>query len=105
MWMIIVPLIGGLIVAHIKPKQVSKLPIDGIILFSLILLLTVMGARLGVDPDVMGELGTLGINALLLAIFTIAGSVLALMLLNKPMAPSKALIPSWGAAAACADLP
>ncbi len=83
MWMIVIPLILGLVSAYFWPKLVSKLPIDSLILISLVLLLTVMGARLGADPEVMGQLGTLGLTAILLACLTVLGSVIVLVIINK----------------------
>ncbi len=82
MWTIVLPLIGGYIFAFKKPGAVSKIPVDFLINVSLVLLLTVMGGRIGADPEVIGQLGTLGIQAFVVALMTILGSVAVLSILQ-----------------------
>ena len=82
MWTIIIPLVGGFIFAARKPELTKRMPIGLLTTFSLMLLLAVMGARIGADPEIMGQVLTLGIQASALAMATVAGSVLALLLLQ-----------------------
>lgn len=90
MWMIIIPLVAGYIFGAKKPQWAERLPVAAISNASMVLLLLVMGARLGADPQVVGQLGTLGIQALLLAATTVLGSILAVLalglLLPQPVA-------------------
>lgn len=83
MWFIIIPLIFGYIFAAYKPAFVQKCPIDWLINISLVLLLFVMGARIGVDEEVLEQIFQLGSFALLIAIFAILGSVLFLLLIDR----------------------
>lgn len=82
MWMIIIPLVGGYILAAKKPDWAAKLPVAAISNASLILLLMVMGARLGADPQVVSQLGSLGGQALFMAAATVLGSILVLFFLG-----------------------
>lgn len=82
MWMIIIPLVGGYIFAAKKPDWVARLPVAAISNASLILLLLVMGARLGADPQVVSKLGSIGGQALIMAVSAVFGSTLFLYLLG-----------------------
>lgn len=89
MWIIIIPLVVGYFSGAKKPQWAARLPVAAISNVSMFLLLIVMGARLGADPHVVDQLGTLGVQALLMAVATVFGSILAVLalgfLLPKPM--------------------
>ncbi|MGI6362335.1 MAG: lysine exporter LysO family protein [Bacillota bacterium] len=82
MWMIIIPVAAGYIFGAFKPRWAARLPVAAITTASMILLLIVMGARLGADPQVVGQLATLGLQALLMAAATVFGSILAVLALG-----------------------
>lgn len=82
MWTIIIPLVGGFFFAARKPELTKRMPISLLTTISLMLLLGVMGARIGADPEIMGQVLTLGVQASALALASVAGSVLALLLLQ-----------------------
>jgi len=82
MWLIIVPLIGGYIFSARKPALAARLPVAIITNISLVLLLLVMGARIGADSEVVGQIVSLGIQAFVLAWATVIGSILVLYLLQ-----------------------
>lgn len=82
MWMIIIPLVGGYILAAWKPTLVARLPVGAITNISLVLLLTVMGARIGADSQVVSRISMLGVQAFVLAWATVLGSTLILYLLQ-----------------------
>jgi uncharacterized membrane protein YbjE (DUF340 family) len=82
MWMIIIPLVGGYILAAKRPDWAEKLPVAALSNVSLILLLMVMGARLGADSQVVSQLGSLGGRALFMAGATVLGSIFVLCLLG-----------------------
>lgn len=80
--MIIIPLVGGYILAAKRPDWAEKLPVAALSNVSLILLLMVMGARLGADSQVVSQLGSLGGRALFMAGATVLGSIFVLCLLG-----------------------
>lgn len=82
MWLIIIPLAGGYILAASRPGLVARWPVVALTNASLVLLLMVMGARIGADPDIIGQLGSLGLTAFVLAGTTTLGSILALCLVQ-----------------------
>lgn len=51
----------------------------------LILLIFVLGAEIGSDEQVVTSLGTIGLSALVLTVFVLAGSILAVFLVRKCM--------------------
>ena len=67
MWMIIIPLLAGCVLSYKWPSLASRLPVAAITNISLILLLMVMGARIGADPEVVSQIASLGIQAFVLA--------------------------------------
>ncbi|MTI95254.1 MAG: lysine exporter LysO family protein [Firmicutes bacterium] len=82
MWTIIIPLIAGYVLAAKKPALVARLPVNILTNISLVLLLTVMGARIGADSEVVGQITRIGLQAFVLAWATVIGSVLILYLLQ-----------------------
>lgn len=86
MWMIIIPLLAGCVLSYKWPSFASRLPVAAITNISLILLLMVMGARIGADPEVVSQIASLGIQAFVLAWATVIGSTLVLYLLQFGLA-------------------
>lgn len=78
MWLIILPLLGGYFLSIWSPKLVGRLPVAGLTTLSMVLLLMVMGARLGANPQVVGQVGSLGVHAAVMAVATVVGSTLLL---------------------------
>lgn len=78
MWPIIIPLVGGYIFSVKKAKLAARLPIAAITNVSLVLLLLVMGARIGADSEVIIQIVSLGFQAFLFAWATVIGSVAVL---------------------------
>lgn len=78
MWALIVPFLVGVLIGW-KNTQTVALDrlLDSVILTTLFLLLLVMGAKLGSDPHVMAQLQEMGVQAITIAAFSVAGSVLA----------------------------
>lgn len=78
MWLIVIPLFGGYFLSFWKPKLVALFPVAGLTHLSMVLLLMVMGARLGANPQVVGQVGSLGVQAVVMAVATVVGSTLLL---------------------------
>jgi uncharacterized membrane protein YbjE (DUF340 family) len=77
MWLIIVFLALGILIgrAELIPRRFDRLA-SQLTLGGLILILTLMGATIGSNSDVLANLGRLGGQALLIAGLAVAGSVL-----------------------------
>jgi uncharacterized membrane protein len=77
MWLIIVFLALGVYIgrAELIPRRFDRLA-SQLTLGGLILILTLMGATIGSNSDVLANLGRLGGQALLIAGLAVAGSVL-----------------------------
>ncbi len=82
MWLIVFPLIFGYFLAVRKPGFVRSFPVNLIINVSLVLLLFVMGARIGIDEEIIAQIIELGSFALFVSIFAILGSVLFLLIID-----------------------
>lgn len=82
MWMIIIPLAGGYALSMWRPGIVAKLPVSAITNVSLVMLLVVMGARIGGNPEVVSDLASLGVQAFILALAAVVGSIVILFLLQ-----------------------
>lgn len=82
MWMIAIPLVIGYALGAFKPFLAEKIPTGFLTNASTVLLLAVMGARLGATPQIMEQLSRLGVSALLMAAATVLVSVLAVYILN-----------------------
>ena len=83
LWLILLFLIVGFFIGFIF-YQNSKLKIIAgyIVHFGLLFLIFVMGAQIGADDEVINNLGKTGIQALILALGTIVGSLLLLQLFS-----------------------
>ena len=82
MWAIIIPLVGGYALSAKRPNIVARLPVAAISNISLVLLLMVMGTRIGADSEVIGQFASIGVQAFILAWATVIGSTLILYLLQ-----------------------
>jgi len=91
MWLIILPLLGGCVFSMRKPALAAKLPVVGITNLSLVLLLMVMGARIGADPQVVEQMASLGLQAIVLAGATVLGSTLLLFPLQRGLGKKMAV--------------
>src|SRR5690554_767147 len=91
MWLIILPLLGGCVFSMRKPALAAKLPVAGITNLSLVLLLMVMGARIGADPQVVEQMASLGLQAIVLAGATVLGSTLLLFPLQRGLGKKMAV--------------
>ncbi len=79
---ILLLIFGGMVIGYLvrRKKQVIRVT-ERLIIWSIFLLLFLMGLSIGRDPLIVGSLPSLGLNALLISIAGIAGSlVLALFL-------------------------
>lgn len=86
MWMILVTLIVGFIIGRIGliPERFRKYT-HWITMGGLIFLLISMGAALSSNPDVLARVSELGLQALILAVAGIAGSVLCVWILQQTL--------------------
>ncbi len=68
----------GVALGFLRPLSASQSKIMyRVTMAGLFLLLAVMGAQLGVNEEVLGNLGKIGFKAVVLAGFAVAGSILA----------------------------
>lgn len=74
---IIIILSAGIIAGYlIKNKKQSIRLIEKLIIFSIFLLLFFLGFSIGRNPDIIGNLPTLGLTALIISIGGVAGSLI-----------------------------
>lgn len=71
-------LVGRIFDSKIKPKQVSV-----VLTVIICLLLLILGISVGANDNIISNLGTLGYNALIIALGSVLGSVIIALLLNK----------------------
>ena len=67
---------------RLLPKQLTAKINHGMFVF-LILMVIALGVKLGSDKDILGKLGSLGWQALVLALLSMIGSSLALWALDR----------------------
>ncbi len=85
-WYLGVVVVGYFVGGLIRKKSDNKLPwIGKVQTVVMILLLLVMGIRLGANEEVVKGLGSIGIVGFVTAIFAMAGSVLAVIFARKLM--------------------
>lgn len=81
---LLVALLAGLIAGYLlrlSDEWMNRL--NGLIFASLALLIMSLGAQIGADPEVLANLGSLGLQAFLLTLLSIGGSVLVVWLLER----------------------
>lgn len=76
-------IIGVCVGSYTKKKGISMSWSSKIQTLMLMVLLFTMGARLGVNKEVVSKLGTIGLSSLVLTAFILVGSVLAVILTRK----------------------
>ncbi len=74
---ILILMFGGMIIGHVissRKKLVNVL--EKLIMWSIFLLLFLLGIAIGRNPEIMQALGTLGLTAMILSLGGIGGSVI-----------------------------
>lgn len=74
----------GILVGYFEwmPKA-SMVSVHRFIFITMIILLLFLGAEVGSDPDTLGKIYQLGLQSLVIAVFSVAGSILFLWLMSK----------------------
>ncbi len=84
MWMVIVALLAGFLMGHFNVlSEKIRGYVSNVITFCLIMLLLLIGAKIGLDREMIHHLSTLGIQSFLLAFSTIVFSLISLYILVK----------------------
>lgn len=78
-------ILGIILGSMAKKKKINISWSSKIQTVMLIILLFTMGARLGVNKDVVSKLGSIGFNSVILTIFILAGSIIATTLTRKAL--------------------
>ncbi len=85
-WYMCVVVGGYFIGSFIKKSNIKKLKWLGPVqMCFIVMLLIVMGIRLGANPEVIDGLGGIGVIGIITSLFAIAGSVMAVFLTRKLM--------------------
>lgn len=81
MWLILFSLGLGIVIGYLRPLSPEKARVAGAVTtVGLFVLLMSMGAQLGSNEEVLAGLGRMGLQALVLAAFSVLGSVLLVYL-------------------------
>jgi uncharacterized membrane protein YbjE (DUF340 family) len=84
MWIILILLLSGSIAGFFLGKfRGFNRATDKISLYIIYILLFFMGLSVGTRPEVMKNLGRIGLDAFLIAVFAIAGSIFAAYFLYR----------------------
>lgn len=78
-------LIGSIVGNKVLSKEKEYKWIGKIQIIAIIILIFTMGMRIGADDRVMGSLKEIGVSALVITLFVMTGSVLAVFLARKFM--------------------
>lgn len=74
----------GVLVGSRKSVQSRELPWLGRVQFvALIALIAVLGVEIGADDKVISSLGEIGLSALIITVFALAGSILCVSLVRR----------------------
>ncbi len=76
----------GIFVGFAMRRLVALLPFQAVIFTAVLFLLFLLGAQIGANQRLFADLGHLGLQALVLAVFCMAGSILVVWLLPKLLA-------------------
>lgn len=77
MGFILILLLGGIIIGRLLSKKRGIIKtFDKLTTWSIYLLLFLLGVSIGTNREIISNLGTLGIKALIIAAFSVAGSIL-----------------------------
>jgi len=90
-WMPFICLGIGLAAGWNSPPAGLLAAVDRIVNFALILLMAVIGMNVGINDEVMGNLGRIGINCAAMCLAAIAGSVILTVALEKTAVPLERL--------------
>lgn len=84
MWLIIIALAAGVIIGAcgLLPAGWHK-KFDRVMTITLYIMLAALGAQIGGNQELLANLGLLGWQALVISVFSIAGSVAALWLATR----------------------
>lgn len=77
--------LGYIVGSKLKKKEIELKWTGKIQLVAIIVLVFMMGSRIGADETVIASLGTIGVTAAVITAMTLAGSVLAVFLARKAM--------------------
>jgi len=83
LWLVLPPLFVGILIGYydVFPRVIRKLE-GPLAKFSLLLLLGLMGVKIGSEETVLSRLGDIGMQSLIIASVSILGSVLVLKLIS-----------------------
>lgn len=76
-------LIGYVAGWRMRKREVSAAAVPELMTLAIYVLCLIMGLRMGADPQVTGNLGTIGVKALVATVFCIAGSMLSIFVVRK----------------------
>lgn len=83
MYIVVIFMVLGLLLGYFTDlKKYLKL-IDKAYVFTVILLLFLMGVSIGNNKDLFSQFNVIGVEAILIAIFSIIGSVVFAYVINK----------------------
>lgn len=84
MWVIMIALLAGFLIGHFNVlSEKIRGYVSKVITISLIMLLLLIGAKIGMDREMIHHLSTLGMQSFLLAFSTIIFSLISLYILVK----------------------
>jgi uncharacterized transporter YbjL len=81
MWIILGLLIGSMILGYFLQNHLNEKLLNQLLLFSIYLLLFLMGVNIGSNEQLIKNLSSLGWQALLLTIGAVIGSIIAAKIL------------------------
>lgn len=89
--LVILSLLAGVVIGYLRPpgEARSKL-IQRVTIAGLFILLASMGAQLGADQNILSNLDTIGLKAVLLASLSVLGSVVLVYAVFRWLDPEKA---------------
>ena len=77
--------VGYFVGSKLRKKDIKWTWTSKVQLVCITLLVFTMGSRIGADEKVMGSLDTIGLTAIILTVFVMVGSVLAVFIARKLM--------------------
>jgi len=84
MWTILILLTAGFLMGYFLRKNPAVFPVSEKFTTAMIYaLLFFMGLGVGVNPEIVSNLKSLGVDALIISLFAIMGSLLFAYMLNK----------------------
>lgn len=86
-WFPFICLAVGFFIGIQQLSQYYLLLVDKIMTMTLILLMFVIGASIGINPQVMGKLGVVGLNCAVLALLALTFSILFVFFVEKTVLP------------------